>query len=142
MGESPRGVVCPAVFEIVPADAPPSPVDCQLSYDCADPFAVTARFTLGEQSVSWTFARSLLRSGMYEPVGDGDVLIRPGINEEGHAIVYVELCSPHGAAVLRTRATRVATFLAMTQGLVPIGSELDGVDMDAVIARLLHEPST
>ena len=141
MDELPRGVIFPAQFEIVSVDASPSSVMCQLSYDVADPFAVTARFTLGEHSVAWTFARSLLRAGMYEPTGDGDILIRPGIDNEGHATVYVELCSPHGTAVLRTRTTRIATFLDMTTKVVPIGAENDWVDMDAVIARLLHEAS-
>ena len=141
MDELPRGVICPAHFEIVSADTPPSTVICQLSYEVADPFAVTARFTLGAHTVDWTFARSLLRSGMYEPVGDGDIVIRPGLDSEGHATVYVELCSPHGTAVLRTRTTRIATFLDMTTKIVPIGAECDWVDMDAVIARLLHEAS-
>jgi hypothetical protein len=141
MDQLPRGVVCPAHFEIVSADAPPSAVTCELSYDAADPLAVTARFTLGEQSVAWTFARSLLRAGMYEPVGEGDIAIRPGLDAEGHATVYVELCSPHGSAVLRTRTTRIATFLDMTTQVVPLGGELKELDMDAVIARLLHETS-
>ena len=141
MDQLPRGVVCAANFEIVSADAPPAAVTCQLSYEAADPLAVTARFSLGEQCVAWTFARSLLRAGMYEPVGEGDIVIRPGVDMEGQATVYVELCSPHGTAVLRTRTTRIATFLDMTTTIVPIGDELDEVDMDAVIARLLHEAS-
>jgi len=141
MDELPRSVICSAHFEIVSADAPPSTVSCRLSYDVADPFAVTARFTLGADTVDWTFARSLLRSGMYEPVGDGDILIRPGLDSEGHATLYVELCSPHGTAVLRARTTRIATFLDMTTKIVPIGAECDLVDMDAVISRLLHEAS-
>ena len=141
MNESPRGVVCDAVFEIVPPDTSPSPVTCRLSYEETDPVAVTARFTLGEQTVGWTFARALLLSGMYEPVGDGDIAVRPGVDADGHATVYVELSSPHGAALLRTRTSQVATFLAMTQQVVPIGQELDGVDMDAVVSRLLHQAS-
>ncbi len=141
MDESPREVVCPATFEIVAPDAPPSPVMCELSYDAGDPFAVTARFSLVDQSVAWTFARSLLRAGIYEPVGDGDITVRPGLDSDGHALLYIELSSPHGTAVLRTRSARIATFLDMTQQVVPTGAELAGVDMDAVISRLMHEPS-
>ncbi len=141
MDESPRSVMCPATFEIVTADAPPSTVACELSYDARDPFAVTARFTLADQSVAWTFARSLLRSGMYEPVGDGDIALRPGLHRDGCARVYIELSSPQGTAVLRTQTARIAAFLDMTQLVVPIGAELDGVDMDEVISRLMHEAS-
>jgi hypothetical protein len=141
MDELPHGVVCPAHFEMLSADTPPFAVTCELSYDAADPLAVTARFTLGEQSVAWTFARSLLQAGMFERVGEGDIAIRPGIDSEGYATVYVELCSPHGTAVLRTRTSRVATFLDMTTKIIPLGGELNEVDMDAVIARLLHEAS-
>ncbi len=139
MDESPRCVVCPASFEIILADAPPSPVTCQLSYDASDPFAVTAHFTHGEQSVSWTFARSLLRCGVYEPVGEGDIGISPGLDEEGHASVYVELCSPQGNATLRTRTARIISFLEMTHQIVPAGGELECIDMDAVLSRLLHD---
>lgn len=141
MDESPSNVICPATFEILLADQPPSPILCELSYDAGDPFAVTARFALADQSVAWTFARSLLRTGMYEPVGDGDISVRPGLSRDGHATVYVELNSPHGTAMLRTRTARIAAFLDMTQQVVPIGAELDGVDMDAVISQLVQEAS-
>jgi len=109
-----------------------------LSYDASDPFAVTAHFTLGEQSVAWTFARSLLRCGVYEPVGEGDIGIHPGLDDEGHAAVYVELCSPHGNAILRTRSARIISFLEMTHQVVPVGCEPDCIDMDALLSRLLH----
>ncbi len=139
MDESPRRVVCPARFEILSADAPPSPVTCQLSYDSSDPFAVTAHFTLGEKSVAWTFARSLLRCGVYKPVGEGDIEIHPGLDDEGHATVYVELCSPHGSAMLRTRSAGIISFLQMTHQVVPVGEEPERIDMDAMLSRLLHD---
>lgn len=141
MNESPPNVICPVTFEIVSAEAAPSPVMCELSYAAQDPFAVTARFSLEDESVAWTFARSLLRTGMHEPVGDGDIAVRPGLDHEGHATVYVELNSPHGTAVLRTQTARIAMFLDMTQQVVPAGAELDGVDMDAVLSRLVQEAS-
>lgn len=140
MNESSRCVHCPATFEIVSAGAPPSPIMCELSYDASDPFAVTATFTLEDQSVTWTFARSLLLTGMYKPVGDGDIAVSPGLDDM-HASVYVELSTPHGTAVLRTRTARIAAFLDLTQQVVPTGQELDGVDMDAVVSRLLQQTS-
>ncbi len=141
MDESPCGVIRTACFELLLSDAPPALVPCQLSYEVGDPFAVTARFALGDHSVSWTFARSLLRAGMYEPVGEGDMAIRPGIDDSGRSVVYVRLTSPQGEAVLRTSSAEIAAFLEMTQQLVAIGAELSGVDLDALIRELLEQTS-
>ena len=141
MAQTPHTVNYRASFEILPAFAPPAPVCCELSYQPADPFAVTASFSLEGQTVAWTFARSLLRAGMHQPVGDGDVALRPGLDDEGHATVYLELRSPQGAALLRTRTSGIAAFLDLTQRLIPVGAELEGVDMDAVVSTLLHETS-
>lgn len=130
-------VTCAADFEVLPIDGPPIPVVCVLSYRPEDPFAVTARFTLDDQSVDWTFARSLLRTGRYEPVGEGDVMIHPGLDDAGRATVDFELCSPHGSAVLRTRACAIASFLDETEQVVPSGSEPACLDLDAVVSALL-----
>ena len=58
---------------------------------------------------------------MFASTGEGDVVVSPGVDEDGHALTYVELSSPDGVAVLRARSAIVAGFLRQTEQLVPIG---------------------
>ena len=57
------------VLELLDSDGDTSPVHAELRYDSGDPFAVRGDFCLDEQVVRWVFARSLLRTGLYEPTG-------------------------------------------------------------------------
>ncbi|MDQ3628842.1 MAG: SsgA family sporulation/cell division regulator [Actinomycetota bacterium] len=137
MSEPLRSIVCPTVAEIVSTSDTFLPVDCELRYDVSDGFAVTAIFSTMSQTVSWTFARSLLDEGRHRPTGEGDIFVRPDLDEHGHAAVSVELRSPDGTAVLRAPTADVTRFLDMTKHLVPDGGEMADVDIDSVIERLL-----
>ncbi|MBA2639371.1 MAG: SsgA family sporulation/cell division regulator [Nocardioidaceae bacterium] len=129
------------VLELLDAEGVGSPVQAELRYDSGDPFAVRGDFCLAEQLVRWVFARSLLRTGLWEPTGAGDVRVRPGLNPEGCAVVHIELSSPDGAAVLEARAGDVAAFLRRTESLVPPGCESAHVDVDRALSRLLDQPA-
>lgn len=118
-----------------------SPVRGELRYDSSDPFAVSGDFQLDAQAVRWVFARSLLRAGLYEPTGAGDVRVCPALDDEARAVVHIELSSPDGTAVLRARAGDVATFLRRTEGLVPPGCESAHVDLDGALSQLLDQPA-
>ena len=127
------------VLELLDSDGDTTPVQAELRYDSGDPFAVRGDFCLEDQVVRWVFARSLLRTGLYEPTGSGDVRVRPWLDAEGRAVVHIELSSPDGAAVLQARASDVATFLRRTEGLVPPGSESAHVDLDRALSQLLDQ---
>ncbi len=129
------------VLELLDAEGLTSPVQAELRYDSGDPFAVRGDFCLDEQVVRWVFARSLLRTGLYEPTGSGDVRVRPWLDPDGRAVVHIELSSPDGAAVLQARAGDVATFLRRTEGLVPPGCESAHVDLDRALSQLLDQPA-
>ncbi len=129
------------VLELLDSEGATSPVQAELRYDSGDPFAVRGDFCLDEQVVRWVFARSLLRTGLYEPIGSGDVRVRPWLDPDGRAVVHIELSSPDGAAVLQARATDVATFLRRTEGLVPPGCESAHVDLDRALSQLLDQPA-
>ena len=128
-------------LELLDSDGDTSPVQAELRYDSADPFAVRGDFCLDEQVVRWVFARSLLRTGLYEPTGAGDVRVRPWLDTEGRAVMHIELSSPDGSAVLQARARDVATFLRRTEGLVPPGCESAHVDLDGALSQLLDQPA-
>ena len=137
MSESHACVVCPTVAELVTDDAMAVPVDCELRYTVADSLAITATFSTLMQSVSWTFARCLLDQGRYRPTGEGDIVVRPALDPQGHASVGIELRSPDGSATLRMSALDVVNFLLLTKTLVPDGDEMSRVDLDAAISDLL-----
>ena len=139
MSESLAFVVCPTVAQLVTDERTSLPVTCELRYDASDSYAVTAIFSTVSQSVSWTFARCLLEQGRFVPTGEGDIAVRPALDDEGRAAVGVELNSPDGSAVLRVPGVDVARFLQMSQALVPEGEEMSGVDMDAAIIDLLEQ---
>jgi hypothetical protein len=129
------------VLELLDSDGATSQVHAELRYDSGDPFAVRGDFCLDEQVVRWVFARSLLRTGLYEPTGTGDVRVRPWLDDDGRAVVHIELCSPDGAAVLQARASEVATFLRRSEGLVPPGCESAHIDVDRALTQLLDQPA-
>lgn len=106
-----------------------------LTFDVADPYAVSLKLQHGEQSVVWTFARELLVGGLHEPTGDGDVHIWPCLSAHGSSVVMIELSSPDGELLVEASSRDVSEFLDAAARLVPIGSEK--IDIDALITELL-----
>jgi hypothetical protein len=125
------------VAEVYDLDGGATPVPTELGYDAADPFAVTVCFRTGLGAVVWTFARDLLIAGMEEPMGDGDVHVWPCLDDDGRAVVVVELCAPSGAAMVGFRPESLAGFVDRTLATVPAGTESSRLDLDAVLADLL-----
>jgi hypothetical protein len=122
------------------------PVRAGLSYDAADPYAVTVAFHTGSGSsgevVDWTFARQLLTDGVTAPVGQGDVQVWPS-SDAGEPVVCLSLSSPSGKALFEVPVPELVEFLTMTYAAVPTGSESEHVDVDAELALLLWaEPET
>jgi hypothetical protein len=113
-----------------------SAVPTVLRYDSSDPYAVTMSFQLTDGPVPWTFARSLLSGGLIEPTGDGDVHVWPGLDDDGFATVSIELCSPHGNALVGVRTAEADRFVTRSPALVAPGAESAHLDVDALIAAI------
>src|SRR6266511_226498 len=87
-----------AVFDLLAPQTPAVPVQVELRYDTRDPYAVIAAFRTGRAGwVEWVFARDLLADGLLADAGDGDVRIRPSV--EDPESVLIELNSPSGHAM-------------------------------------------
>lgn len=112
-------------------------LDVELCYDPACPYAVEATFSVGERVVSWVFARELLAAGQFEPVGRGDVHVRPDLDDAGHAAVLLELRSPDGVALVELPAREVRPFVATTADVVAPGTEFRHLDVDAALRAVL-----
>ncbi len=108
-------------------------VDGALSFDPTDPFAVTLTVAPSmPERVTWTFARELLEAGVMAPAGYGDVTVEPCGDRE----IRITLAGDKVASMTLS-LDAVAEFLIATYAVVPSGSELDHVDLDAQIAALL-----
>ncbi|MFI5673297.1 SsgA family sporulation/cell division regulator [Streptomyces cellulosae] len=110
------------------------PVLAHLSYDAADPFAVTAVFSHdGRVLARWRLDREMLTDGLDRPVGVGDVRMRPastGMWEELR-VEFLGDARPDGGrqrAVVFAWAPAIAAFLRETREIVPPGREEVRVD--------------
>jgi sporulation and cell division protein SsgA len=119
-------------------EAVPQELEGELLFDPADPYGVTMHVhpVLGPP-VTWTFARELLAEGLYEPSGDGDVLVWPCLSSCGEAVVIIELRSPSGMAMLQTPSRAVAGFVTAVYACVPEGTESARLDLDGLVSHLL-----
>jgi hypothetical protein len=92
------------------------------SYAPCDPYAVQVTFHVPAGDIPWVVARSLLVRGIGEPAGEGDIRLRPALDEDGRAVVRMDFHSPEGR-------------LGRTWVTVRPGEE--AVDVDAFIRTLL-----
>jgi hypothetical protein len=130
-------VTAPVQLELIDASGAATPIEAELRYDATDPYAVTTVFRTGHSEVRWTFGRDLLAEGLYEPAGDGDVHVWPCLDNQGHAVVIIELCSPDGEALVQARTGDLRSFVDRMNKAVAPGSESRLLDVDAAIAAIL-----
>lgn len=105
------------------------------AYDPGDPYAVLVTFHMPSCDQPWVLSRSLLTRGLSEPTGDGVIRLRPGVDEDGRAVVRMIFSSPEGRLRVDARTSEVLDFLARTWLAVPAGAE--DLDADALVAALL-----
>jgi hypothetical protein len=142
MDRSPSSTVSHVLpLRLLTTDGPALILDAELRYRATDPLAVEALFDAGGSApVRWVFSRDLLVNGLDHRTGDGDVVVWPTTDRHGQPAVHVRLSSPDGAALLEAPAGVLREFLADTFLLVPLGSEVDHLDIDAVVDHLLQRP--
>ena len=124
-------------MDFVDLEGMSTPLDAELEYSAADPFAVSILFKGEPAPVRWTFARDLLIEGFYEPTGDGDVHVWPCLGTDGRAVVILELVSPSGEVLIQMNSRELSHFLRRTITAVPRGSEADHLDFDDELTSLL-----
>lgn len=104
-------------------------VPVTLTYDTADPFAIIAVFGDG---VVWMLARDLLRAGLEQPVGEGDVRLWP--NRTPGDALFMRLRVFDTEAIFEMSRSAVAVFIRQTEMLVPPGAEqLDEVELKSLL---------
>ncbi len=129
-----------ATVPFVSGEIQPVELDGDLVFDPADPYAVHLEVGRSDgQTVTWTFARELLAEGIYDPCGNGDVVVWPCLGTQGEAVVIIELRSPNGMAMLQTPSRAVQRFMAQTYAAVPEGSESEQINLDHLVDHLLTD---
>ena len=124
------------LLELIDPSGAVAPLETELSYDPADPLAVSATFSTVAGRVRWTFGRDLLIEGLVEPVGDGDVHVWPCVDNDGNSVVIIELCSPDGEALVQGRTGDITGFVERMTRSVAHGAESSLVDVDSAIAAI------
>ncbi|MFI6369364.1 SsgA family sporulation/cell division regulator [Streptomyces sp. NPDC050546] len=122
------------VVQLQAGDTDRFSVLAHLSYDAADPFAVTLVFSHdGRVLARWQLDREMLADGLRRPVGLGDVRIRPvsrGMWQELR-LEFLGDARPDGGrhhALVFAWAPGFAAFLRETHEMVPPGREEVHVD--------------
>lgn len=135
-------VVCRIMVRLVVAEGVDRPVLLDLSYDRADPYAVSLKFHMcTDATVRWVVGRDLLLDGLERLAGLGDVQVWPCRDPVADR-VHIALCPwPKEKAVVVTVSARVlGAFLRRTLALVPSGGEECHLDMDGAVHQLLGGP--
>ncbi|MFI6206417.1 SsgA family sporulation/cell division regulator [Streptomyces sp. NPDC051041] len=129
------------VVQLQAGDTDRFPVLAHLSYDAADPFAVTVVFSHdGRVLARWRLDREMLAAGLARPVGVGDVRLRP-VSQGVWGELRIELFGdvrPDGGrhhAVVFAWAPAIAAFLRETHAVVEPGRE--EVRVDDFLAEIL-----
>lgn len=134
----PRTITAPLTL-VVSTGTGEAELDAELRYDPSDPFAVTLAIgTECGDPVIWTFARDLLSAGVTAPAGEGDITIEPDhLDSDNSELMLRITLATDCLATMLTPAAAVVEFLVETFTVVPTGTELDRVDLDAEIVALL-----
>lgn len=111
---------------------PKAPVPVRFEYDPQDPFAVTLWFD--DDQVSWGVSRELLADGLRDHAGQGDLRLWP--TDTGEIEMLFE--SPDGWVIYQFSEKLLTKFLADTYEVVARGKEMEKVDIDQEIDRLLR----
>jgi cytochrome c1 len=116
----------------------PTELPAMFSYDARDPYAVSITFGSaragGRDPVTWLVGRDLLRVGLDQPTGDGDVRVGPTASSD---VLFLHLRTHDGEALMELSRTALAAFVRGTESLVPFGAEGAVVDLDEELAVLL-----
>ena len=107
-------------------------VEVRLTYDAADPFAVTVDVSAPTRRMTWVFSRDLLADGLRSmvPLGEGRIQVQA-------TSVLTEISGEDDGGehvVLRLPWWNTREFVRLTQVEVPRGRET--CDVDAWVAAL------
>ncbi|WP_329264353.1 SsgA family sporulation/cell division regulator [Streptomyces sp. NBC_01478] len=134
--------VCRMLVRLVVAEGVDRPLMLDLSYDTADPYAVSLTFHMcTDATVRWVVGRDLLLDGLEKLTGVGDIQVWPSrLPWAGRVHIALCPCPRQEAVVVTVSARALEAFLRRTLAMVPAGTEERHLDMDAAVHQLLSDP--
>jgi len=126
------------LWRLVVPEGKAVPLQGDLWYKSTDPYAVRLTFYVGDDTLDWVFARSLLIGGLNEPTGTGDVEVGPS-RHRGADTVQITLRTSEACAVLEAPARVIAAFLERSCAAVPPGTEHRHLDLDHVARQFIQD---
>jgi sporulation and cell division protein SsgA len=139
----PHGVSQKVLMRLIIPEQTIAPIESTASYTDTDPYAVTLAFDVGlEEPIEWIVARDLLAGGAIAEEGLGDFRVWPSASASADneaSVLHIDLSSPEGQAHFEAPADEIAKFLQRTYEIVPAGSEMEHVDVDAELSDLLRQ---
>lgn len=109
------------------------PIPCRFFYDSDRPFELLVYFP--DHNERWVMSRDLFHQAANTgAAGEGDVRIK----YDG-AVYLLHLTSPDGSVSIEYRAGDIEQFMYNVYETVPPGQEMQHIDMDTEISRLLGE---
>jgi len=134
---SSSGCSCTLTLRLIGRDSPATEVSASFAYDAGDPYAVRITFgpaRPGGDEVTWLIGRDLLRAGLDRPTGDGDVRVGP--TASGGDVLFLQLRTPSGEALMELSRTALAAFVRRTGTVVPFGAEGAAIDLEELAVLL------
>ncbi|OHV32293.1 MULTISPECIES: SsgA family sporulation/cell division regulator [Pseudofrankia] len=132
-----KKITCDLPIGLVVDNGERLPLTGHLSFDPADPIAITLVIRMAaDKNVEWTFARALLKAGGPRPPDVGDVRVRLACGAK-RRVTALTLTTPDGQADLEMPSQRVAAFLRRTYTAVPPEIEAGLIDWNAEFGPLL-----
>ncbi|MDV9171209.1 SsgA family sporulation/cell division regulator [Streptomyces sp. W16] len=130
------------LVRLVVAEGADRPVMLDLSYDRADPYAVSLTFHMcTDATVRRMVGRDLLLDGPEKLVGVGDVQVWPSRRPwVGKVHIALGPCQKEEAVVVTAPARALDAFLRRTLTVVPAGTEECHLDVDTAVHQLLSDP--
>ncbi|WP_428957151.1 SsgA family sporulation/cell division regulator [Streptomyces sp. cg35] len=112
------------------------PLRAEFRFDPDAPMIISATFAHGRgSSVTWHINRELLRQGLYEECGDGDVQMWPTRFDEERTWLMLE--SRDASAVFELPVPTMAEWIESTYQAVPAEAESGLLDWDGFLEDLL-----
>ncbi|MGI8869952.1 MAG: SsgA family sporulation/cell division regulator [Mycobacteriales bacterium] len=120
-----------------------------LCYDPSQPFEVRLIFDAhcdhelddavpDPDAVTWYTSRELITAGLSGTAGIGDISLAPASNHPtDRDWLILSLRNGRTATSMRLPRAEVRQFVHAVWELVPVGTELDGIDFEAELALLL-----
>ncbi|MFG2440974.1 SsgA family sporulation/cell division regulator [Streptomyces sp. NPDC048508] len=115
------------------------PVFATFRYKESDPFAVSIDFIFDGTVTSWKFARELIKEGLRQPSGQGDITIWTAANDAKSYSIYFRLHSTEGVTIMEGDFHSISQWLEQSYMIIPCGAESLSIDWEVILRKFFEK---